>query len=649
MRRLMGVSILALSLALSTSAHAEEWFRLRMDAPVLYGEGTDGPPDMGGNNPIDITVEAQSSARAYGAVSIAVMVTGIDGTYTVDVSNRPAEATWDGNAIQWAAAVEGIYTPTIEVRDGNGILVASQDLELTVHGPLTASTPQTSYEVDVGEALTITPTATNAIGDLQWGSTPSELPEWLGLNATTGAIDVDTSNPKTLENLVLTAVDQGDLASASTLPLSIAVYGPEWIATLGGGNNEIDYSVAVGSDGSLFITGYTQSAGAGSSDVLLAKYDASGELQWQRTLGGSAGDLGYSVAVGSDGSAYVAGYTNSDGAGGSDILLAKYNASGALHWQRTLGGIASEPGYAVAVASDGSVYVGGSTNSAGVGGSDALLAKFNASGVLQWQRTLGGSNAEFGYSIAVGSDGSVYFSGSTASIGAGGSDALLAKFNASGALQWQRILGGSANESGNSVVIGSDGAVYVGGYTSSIGAGGNDALLIKYDASGALQWQRTLGGNSHDYGPSIAIGSDGAVYVGGYASSEGAGGDDALLARYDASGALQWQRTLGGSGTDQARSIAIGPGGAIYLGGWTNSSGAGGNDFMIARLPAAGGDDMVSGPFTYKSSDLTSQVSILTGGQSNLSTGTPSLTSSTSTLAEGTPSLASTTTKFKVQ
>lgn len=644
MRHLMGVSILALSLALSTSAHAEEWFRLRMGAPILFGEGTDGAPDMGGNNPIEIVAEARSDARVYGTISIAVMATGIDWAYTVDVSDRPPGATWDGNTIQWASAVEGTYTPTIEVRDGNGVLVASQDLELIVHGPLTASTPQTSYEVEVGGALTITPTAANAIGNLQWGSTPAELPEWLGFDASTGAINVDTSTANSLGEIVLTAVDQGDLASASTLPLSIAVNGLEWIATLGGGGSEFGNSIAIGSDGSIYVSGHTASAGAGSNDVFLAKYSASGALQWQRTLGGSGNDISNSLAVGTDGSIYLGGYTNSAGAGSSDAFLAGFSASGTLLWQRTLGGISGDTGQSIAIGSDGAIYVGG--YAAVAGGSDALLAKFSASGTLLWQRTLGGSTGESAQSIAVGSDGSVYVGGYTSSAGAGGTDTLLAKFNASGTLLWQRTLGGSSSEYGYSVALGSDNSVYIASRSASAGAGGTDALLAKFNASGALLWQRTLGGSGSDQGNSVVVDSGGSVYLGGYTSNAGAGGNDALLAKYDASGALLWQRTLGGTGSEQFSSVAVGAEGSIYVGGYTASSGAGGNDVFVARLPTDGGDEKVSGSFTYQSSNLTSQTSTLAGEASNLSTGTPDFSTSTSTLSEGTPSLTSTTTKF---
>ena len=102
-------------------------------------------------------------------------------------------------------------------------------------------------------------------------------------------------------------------------------------------------------------------------------------MQWQKTLGGSNDDECHSVAVAPDGSVYVCGQTNSAGAGNNDLLLAKFSSSGTVQWQKTLGGSNVEITPGVAVAPDGSVYVCGQTNSAGAGNYDFLLAKITDS------------------------------------------------------------------------------------------------------------------------------------------------------------------------------------------------------------------------------------------------------------------------------
>ena len=245
---------------------------------------------------------------------------------------------------------------------------------------------------------------------------------------------------------------------------------------------------------------------------------------WVATLGGSNSDKGDSVAIGSDGSVYVCGETN------NDYLLAKFNSSGTLQWQKTTAGYPSSR--AVAIGSDGSVYVCGSTYTEGGRGYECLITKFNSSGTLQWQKTLGvsNSNSTGAGSVAVGTDGSVYICGNTASADLGRRYMLIAKYNSSGALQWQKKLGGSYYDRGYSVAVGTDGSVYFCG-TSSAGAGSSDVFITKFNSSGTLQWQKTLGGSDSDKGGSVAIGSDGSVYICGNTYSAGAGGSDILIAR----------------------------------------------------------------------------------------------------------------------
>jgi len=306
-----------------------------------------------------------------------------------------------------------------------------------------------------------------------------------------------------------------------------------WLSTLGGAGTEEGYSVAIDSLGNLYAFGYTTSTGAGNYDLLIAKYNSSGTIQWQRVLGGGGGDYGRSVAIDSSDNVYVFGYTASTGAGNSDFLIAKYNSSGTVQWQRVLGGGSYEVGYSVAIDSADNVYVLGRTSSAGAGGNDFLIAKYNSSGTIQWQRVLGGAGTEEGNSVAIDSADNVYVLGYTSSAGAGNSDFLIAKYNSSGTVQWQRVLGGGSYEVGYSVAIDSADNVYVFGDTASTGAGNSDFLIAKYNSSGTVQWQRVLGGADYEVGYSVAIDSADNVYVFGDTASTGAGNSDFLIAKYN--------------------------------------------------------------------------------------------------------------------
>jgi hypothetical protein len=416
---------------------------------------------------------------------------------------------------------------------------------------------------------------------------------------------------------------------------------PYWIATLGGATTDYGTGIAVDTSGNVYVTGLTQSSGAGSDDVLIVKYNTSGTIQWQRTLGGAGNDLGQSIAVDTSGNVYVSGYNTSSGAGGGDVLIAKYDTSGTIQWQRTLGGASNDYGYGIAVDASGNVYITGYTASSGAGGQDVLIAKYDTSGTIQWQRTLGGASNDFGNGIAVDGSGNVYITGITGSSGAGGFDVLIAKYDTSGAIQWQRTLGGASTDYGYGIAVDGSGNVYVTGSTNSSGAGNNDVLIAKYDTSGAIQWQRTLGGASTDYGTGIAVDTSGNVYVTGLTQSSGAGSNDVLIAKYNTSGTIQWQRTLGGASSDIGNDIAVDGSGNVYVTGHTDSSGAGGQDVLIAKLPADGAFTGTYGAYTYATSGLSTATSGLSTATSGLSTATSGLSAATSGLSTATSALTS--------
>jgi hypothetical protein len=263
---------------------------------------------------------------------------------------------------------------------------------------------------------------------------------------------------------------------------------------------------------------------------------AFGQSQFVKALGGSNSDYGRSVVEISDGGLVVAGYTNSYGAGGWDLLLTKFDCFGNHLWTRTLGATNDDVALSVIEVSDGGVVVTGYTYSYGAGYSDFLLTKFDGSGNWLWTRTVGGANYDVGYSVVEVSDGGLVVAGHTQSFGAGIYDLLLTKFDVSGNYLWTRTLGGWHDDIGYSVVEVSDTGLVVAGFTNSYGAGAYDILLTKFDGSGNHLWTRTLGGDTTDCGISVVEVSDTGFVVTGYIYSYGAGAYDLLLAKFDGSG-----------------------------------------------------------------------------------------------------------------
>jgi hypothetical protein len=412
------------------------------------------------------------------------------------------------------------------------------------------------------------------------------------------------------------------------------------LQTLGGASADQGRSIKVASTGEVFALGDTASAGAGSSDSLLVKYNEAGVIQWQRLLGSANVDRMRGVGVDSSANAYIVGADASDG----KIIIAKYDNSGTLQWQRILSGAGTESSGGIAVDASGNLYSLG-TETTSTGNNRLFLAKYDSSGSIVYQRSLGGAGSAQGWSVALDSSGDVYCSGQTnISGGAGGEDLLLVKFNSSGTIQWQRSLGGANNEAGFGIAVDSSDNVYVTGNTDSEGAGGNDVLLAKYNNLGTLQWQRILGGiGANDRGRALVADSNNNVYLAGGTNSASLGSFAAILAKYDSSGTIQWQRRLGGSGFDEAFGIAVDGQDNVYAIAQTTSAGAGGNDFLLAVVP---NDGSLTGTYTlnvtsitYDASSLTAATSTLTDNVRSLTGSTPTLTSSTGTLTSGTASL----------
>lgn len=320
------------------------------------------------------------------------------------------------------------------------------------------------------------------------------------------------------------------------------------------------------SDGGFFVSGNAWYGGYPDyNDPCLAKFDSSGNHLWTKTIQGTRYWEGYgSLIQASDGGLVVTGYTNTFGVGGYgkyDLILAKFDSSGSFLWARTLGGPGHEYGAHVIKAYDKGLVVAGAINSYGAGGWDLLLSKFDASGNYLWSRTLGGANYDWGQSVVQTSDSGFVVAGYSFSLVEGDTCLLLAKFDVSGNLLWTRTLGRMSAQISESVhlmggssymIKSSDEGFVVTGTTSNFGAGDYDVLLAKFNSSGDFLWARTLGGIGYDECRSVIQASDGGFVSAGFTDSFEADSVDILLAKFDASG----NTCLGGFVTPPVQNVS---------------------------------------------------------------------------------------------
>ena len=447
---------------------------------------------------------------------------------------------------------------------------------------------------------------------------------------------------------VLEATASGTLSDGSTVLVNtdgtvsaITETGTGWIASLGGSDTDQGYGIAIGSSGDVYISGYATSSGAGGPDLFVAKYNSSGVIQWQRTLGSNLTNESYGIAVDSSENVYVAGVHQFNS--GYDLLIAKYNSSGDVQWQRTLGTSAGfEYSGKIALDPSGNLYIGGYTQlSPYTADVDFIVVKYDSSGNLQWQRTIGASSADYPGGIAVDGSGNVYVNGYL-----GTYNIAIAKYNTSGTLQWQRTLGGSGTDIANGIAVDSSGNSYIIGRTSSGGAGGNDFLIAKYDTSGNLEWQRTLGGTDYETGRGVAVDSSGNVYVTGSTQYGPAGSNDVLIAKYNSSGVIQWQRTLGASGVDNAFGITTDNSGNIYFTGRTYSVDPSAWYILTAKLPDDGSGTGTFGIYTYATSSFSDAAGTLTDAAASMTDSAGPFTSSSISLTAATSNLTASTTSM---
>ena len=363
-----------------------------------------------------------------------------------------------------------------------------------------------------------------------------------------------------------------------------------WARTYGGPLTEYTGSLARTSDGGYVMAGMTASTGAGETDCLVLKFDSDLNLEWQKTYGASGYEACWSIQQTEPDRGYIAlGNTRSFGSGAQAVWLLKLDNSGNVEWQKAYGGAIGEDGVTVRQTSSGYI-VGARTNSFGKGNNDFWLLNLDASGNILWQNSYGGPSTEFLYDLELATGGGYILVGQTMSYGAGGNDALVVKVEADGNIAWQKTYGGTLGDWANSVQV-VDGGYVIHAETASFGAGQRDVWILKIDENGEIIWQKTYGGPASDEGDGfgrIRQTSDQGYIVTAATMSFGAGDYDAWLLKLDAGGNVQWQRSYGGAGWEWAYLAEEMADGGYIMAADTRSFGVGVSDMWLLKLEADG-------------------------------------------------------------
>jgi hypothetical protein len=427
-------------------------------------------------------------------------------------------------------------------------------------------------------------------------------------------------------------------AAGATVVHAQTQNGFEFERAFGGTNADFAHVVKTTSDGGYVVGGYSfsdvsgnkTSASFGAGDFWIVKLDANGNKQWDRAFGGTDFDRIADLQQTSDGG-YILGGTSYSGISGAkttgnfgdaDFWIVKLDASGAKQWEQTYGGSDRDELRALQQTTDGGYIVGGisvsgisgnkTTSNLGTNGADYWVLKLDVNGNKQWEKTFGGLDDDDLRRVQQTSDGGYIvgghsFSGTSGNKtaparGTNSSDFWVVKLDGSGNKQWDKTYGGSDSEQLFALQQTRDGGFIFGGSSSSTNSGtktsGNfgshDFWIVKTDASGAVQWNASFGGSDADELYSAQQTSDGGYILAGVSYSPISGnktttctnadGGDYWLVKIDANGAKQWEQSVRGTFVSETLRLQLTQDNGYIVAGLVNPAVPGEPDYAVAKL-----------------------------------------------------------------
>lgn len=324
-----------------------------------------------------------------------------------------------------------------------------------------------------------------------------------------------------------------------------------------------------------------------------AKSGPAREVEWDKTFGGPNNDTGFSVQQTQDGGYVILGNTRSYGAGEEDIWLIKTDPEGNETWNKTLGGIDSDWGYSMQKTSDGGYIITGSTDSYGAGLSDVWLIKTDFEGNEVWNKTFGGIDNDSGRLVQQTPDGGYIIFGNTRSYGAGDEDIWLIKTDAEGNESWNKTFGDTDNNGVKSVKQTSDGGYIIAGETGPSEFFGNpddfmnEIWLIKTDSSGNLEWDKTFHSSNDNVCGSVQQTDDGGYIIVGETRSFMGMKSRLWLIKTDSYGNREWENKFSDSDSNSGSSVQQTEDGGYIVVGMVYSYDTDNEDLWLIKLEPA--------------------------------------------------------------
>lgn len=336
----------------------------------------------------------------------------------------------------------------------------------------------------------------------------------------------------------------------------------EWVARYErpSGSSGIANQMALDKVGNCYVLGNKSSNGG---EVILIKYNASGDTLWTRNYPGAA-NVG--VIADSIGNVYVTGYIGPT-FGPYDIYIIKFNTNGIQQWIKTYDTGGSDQSTAILLDKSGNICI------AGFGDNESLVLKYNTNGDTIWTRRYTEAGFRFpARTMDIDIKNNVYIGGGKVNISNGTQNYFVIKYDSNGVFKWLNYHSNNGIEVLNKAKVDQNFNLFVTGRSIN-----GRILTVKYDSNGAEQWQRIYTGpvpggeNATDMG----IDNFGNVIITGYSSGVGAGNFDFVTIKYSTSGDSLWVKRYNGTANDndESYSLALDDSNNIYVTGRSINTG----------------------------------------------------------------------------
>ncbi len=353
---------------------------------------------------------------------------------------------------------------------------------------------------------------------------------------------------------------------------------------------ETAIGIAFDSSGNIYCAGNLGFSRLTTADILLVKYDQYLVEQWNRTWDNEEMDRCLDIAIDSSDNIYLVGWSRKSDTVDDDLILLKYNQTGDLIFNITWGLDHNEYGEGIAFDSfDNVIVTGYAFYSPSGSGAFGFLIKYDEYGNQIWNSTWGNYRKAYFRSVTVDSFDNIYVAGSIFQPWASLSEKLcILKYNNTGSLQWQEIWNreyqGSEpdryyDENVYSIVIDSNDDIIIGGtqdfwedWSPFKLIHDRNIFVVKFNKTGDFQWASYLAEFSRDFCTDLTLDDQDNIYtVGYYMISDDF--EDFLINKFNNTGGHVWTTTWGRSSSDAAYAIALDSNNNLYIAGTTFSHG----------------------------------------------------------------------------